>query len=269
MDDLSFSVTRDLTICARVETVWEYLSTDEGWAAWWGPGSSIKAVPGGAMHIAYPNGQTAEGTVQEVEPPRRIVFTWGFDRPDPVVPLEGSLVEITLEATDGGTHLRLVHRVADEAAAQAHRTGWRYQLGLFRTLLSRDILGRGLAARIDRWHAVWAVTDGAERRRMLDEIATADLVVDESMAALNGIDDLDEWIAQSQAQFTAAVRRTGPPAVSAERATWDWEVVAGGASLATGRSTADLGADGRFRRITSFWLSVPPGFPTSVVTEDA
>jgi hypothetical protein len=182
-----------------------------------------------------------------------------------VVPLEGSLVEITLDATDGGTRLHLVHRVADEAAAKAHRTGWRYQLGLFRSLLSRDVLGRGLAGRIDRWHDVWGVTDAAERRRTLEEIATPDLVVDESMAALTGIDDLDEWIAQSQAQFTATVRRTGDPAVSAERATWDWEVVAGDATIATGRSTADLGADGRFRRITSFWLNAPPGFPTSVV----
>src|SRR6267378_1098491 len=108
MNELSFSVTRDLTICAPVEAVWHYLSTEEGWAAWWGPGSSIKAVPGGPMQIVYPNGQTAEGTVQEVEPPRRIVFTWGFDRPDPVIPLEGSLVEITLDATDGGTRLHLV-----------------------------------------------------------------------------------------------------------------------------------------------------------------
>jgi hypothetical protein len=200
-----------------------------------------------------------------VETPRRFVFTWGFDRPDPVIPLEGSLVEITLEATDGGTRLRLVHRVADEAAARTHRTGWRYQLGLFRSLLSRDVLGRGLAGRIDRWHGVWGVTDPAERRRTLEEIAAADLVVDESMAALTGIDDLDEWIAQSQAQFTATVRRIGDPAVSADRATWDWEVTAGDATIATGRSTADLGADGRFRRITSFWLTAPAGFPISVV----
>jgi uncharacterized protein YndB with AHSA1/START domain len=265
MNDLPFSVTRDIDMCARGETVWDYLSTDEGWAAWWGAGSSIKAVPGGSMKIVYPNGQTAEGTVQEVEPPRRIVFTWGFDRPDTMIPLEGSLVEITLDAIGGGTRLRLVHRVADEAAARAHRTGWRYQLGLLRSLLSRDVLGRGLADRIDRWHSVWGATDAAERRRTLEEIATADLVVDESMAALSGIDDLDEWIAQSQAQFTATVRRTGPPAVSADRATWDWEVIAGEAAMATGRSTADLVPDGRFRRITSFWLSAPPGFPISVV----
>jgi hypothetical protein len=41
--------------------------------------------------------------------------------------------------------------------------------------------------------------------------------------------------------------------------------MAGDATIATGRSTADLVSDGRFRRITSFWLSAPPGFPTSVV----
>jgi len=83
--------------------------------------------------------------------------------------------------------LHLVHRVADEAAAQAHRTGWRYQLGLFRALLSREVLGPG-PGRSHRPLArpVWAVTDPAERRRTLEEIATPDLVVDESMAALTG-----------------------------------------------------------------------------------
>lgn len=220
MSELPFTVTRDVTICARMETVWEYLATDEGWAAWWGPGSSIKAVPGGAMQIVYPNGLTAEGTVHEVEPPRRITFTWGFPRPDPVIPVDGSLVEITLAPSDAGTRLQLVHRVANEEAAGAHRTGWRYQLGLFATLVSREVLGRGLAGRIDAWHAAWAETDSALRRSALGDIAAADLIVDESMAELQGLDDLDEWIAQSQSQFTATVRRQGDPAVSANRATW-------------------------------------------------
>src|SRR5437588_8730716 len=128
---MSSAMSRDVELCAIRETEGDYLSTDEGCAAWWGPGSSIKAVPGGSMQIVYPNGQTAEGTVQEVEPPRRIVFTWGYPRPEAGVPVDGSTVEIALEATEGGTRLSLVHRVADEAAAEAHRTGWRYQLGLF------------------------------------------------------------------------------------------------------------------------------------------
>ncbi len=262
MNDLTFSVTRALTICARVDTVWGYLSTDEGWASWWGPGSSIKAVPGGAMEIVYPNGQTAGGTVLEVEPPRRIRFTWGFDRPDAVIPVDGSVVEITLDESTEGTRLRLVHHVADERAADAHRTGWRYQLGLFRTLISRQVLGSGLAERIDAWHRAWGVTEAAERRGILAGVAVEDLVVDESMAALAGIDDLDNWIAQSQAQFTAIVRRCSDPAVCAS---WDWEVVAGTEPMATGRTTADLDPEGRFRRITSFWLSARPGFPTSLV----
>ncbi|GAC1362641.1 MAG: hypothetical protein NVSMB32_03220 [Actinomycetota bacterium] len=93
-----------------------------------------------------------------------------------------------------------------------------------------------------------------------------DVVVDESMAALAGLADLDAWIDQSLRHFPALVRRTGSPALCGDLATWDWEVVASGATVATGRSVAHLGADGRFRRVTAFWLTAPPGLPTSVVT---
>jgi hypothetical protein len=35
--------------------------------------------------------------------------------------------------------------------------------------------------------------------------------------------------------------------------------------IATGRSVARCRADGRFAEVTAFWLSAPPGIPTSVV----
>jgi hypothetical protein len=124
-----------------------------------------------------------------------------------------------------------------------------------------------LAGRIDAWHAAWSVTDPEQRRRALGDVVTNDVAVHEPMAALGGVGDLDGWIAQSQAHFPARVRRSGPPALTGDAVTWDWEVVAGGDGrlLARGRSTARLDVDGRFRSVVAFWLSAPPGVPVSTV----
>jgi hypothetical protein len=40
--DLRARVERELRIPALPATVWRFLSTNEGWAAWWGPGSQIE-----------------------------------------------------------------------------------------------------------------------------------------------------------------------------------------------------------------------------------
>ena len=60
-------------------------------------------------------------------------------------------------------------------------------------------------------------------------------------------------------------RSIGPPALCGAQTTWDWEILAGDAVLATGRSVGRLAPDGRLAAITGFWLTAPPGVPTSVV----
>jgi hypothetical protein len=88
-----------------------------------------------------------------------------------------------------------------------------------------------------------------------------DVVVGEPMASLKGVADVRAWIAQMRAVAPATVARTGPPALTSDIVTWDWAIE----GLATGRSMARLTPDGRFRWVAGFWLTAPPGFPTSVL----
>jgi uncharacterized protein YndB with AHSA1/START domain len=259
------TVVREIVAPARPETVWEFLTTDKGWAAWWGAGSSIDAVPGGAMTIIYPDGRSAIGTVLAVTPTEAISFTYGYPREDPPIPLEGSVVEITLRPAPGGTAIRIEHHVADEATRRLHDPGWRFQLGLFRSAIVTGTLAAGLAATIDAWHAVWGIDDPADRRAALAAVVTPDVTVDEPMAALTGLGDVDGWIAQSRAHLPATVRRTTPAALCGDHATWDWEITAAGATLATGRSVARLTPETRLASVTAFWLTAPRGFQTSLV----
>ncbi|HEV8535690.1 MAG TPA: SRPBCC domain-containing protein [Candidatus Limnocylindria bacterium] len=60
-------------------------------------------------------------------PPRRVVFTWGWEGSE-FVPPGMSTVEIDLERVGSGTRLRLVHRGLPEAAITTHTEGWDYFL---------------------------------------------------------------------------------------------------------------------------------------------
>jgi len=68
--------------------------------------------------------------VVTVDPPHRIVFTWGWEGDGSPVPPGSSTVEITITA-DGpdATVLRLVHRGLPLPALDRHRDGWEHYLG--------------------------------------------------------------------------------------------------------------------------------------------
>src|SRR5580704_4493445 len=72
-------------------------------------------------------GHSASGTITEVEPGRRVVFTWGWEGSSDLPP-GASTVTITLEPADGGTLVRLVHEGLTDEQAEGHGTGWEHYL---------------------------------------------------------------------------------------------------------------------------------------------
>jgi len=73
-------------------------------------------------------GNSASGTFTEVEPGRRVVFTWGWDGSADLPP-GASTVTITLEPADGGTLVHLVHEGLTGEQADSHALGWNHFLG--------------------------------------------------------------------------------------------------------------------------------------------
>lgn len=66
---------------------------------------------------------TVVGEYVVVDPPRRIVFTWGFDG-GAAVPPGISDVAVTLTPVPEGTLLRLVHTGLPHPALAGHDAGW-------------------------------------------------------------------------------------------------------------------------------------------------
>lgn len=116
-------VTR--VIAASPATVFSFFADSERWTSWQGVDGEIELRPGGAFRVRMPGGQVASGQVIEVVPERRLVFTWGWEGAQSLVPPGSTTVVIELEPDAAGTLLRLTHtELAPAPVAEHHRQGW-------------------------------------------------------------------------------------------------------------------------------------------------
>jgi uncharacterized protein YndB with AHSA1/START domain len=126
------SVDRTVTIAAPPEAVWEFLVDPEKLVRWMGVTAEVDARPGGIYRSEVIPGHVARGAYVEVEAPRRLVFTWGWERSgddESPVPPGSSTVEVVLTPQGDGTSLHFVHRDLPSAeAAASHAHGWDHYL---------------------------------------------------------------------------------------------------------------------------------------------
>lgn len=110
-------------IRASAETIFAYFTDPDRYALWMGIEAKLDAIPGGIYEVHTPQGFTARGEFLEVDPPNRVVFSWGWEgRPD--IPPGSTRVEVTLEPLAGTTLVTLVHTGLPVAEIAIHTTGW-------------------------------------------------------------------------------------------------------------------------------------------------
>jgi uncharacterized protein YndB with AHSA1/START domain len=249
---LAFQLDRTISIHADPDIVFSFLTDSARWALWWGAGSTIDARPGGDVRIRYPDGTAVSGTVVEVQPPHRIVFTYGYVSGRPIAP-GASTVTISLETEPRGTRLHLTHAMADEATRDEHVQGWRYQLALFSNIVA-DTVNASAAETVDAWFDAWADPDAAHRQGTLDRIAAPDVAFHDRFGNTNGIVDLMPHIAAAQ-HFMPGIRmqRAGEVRHCQGTVLADWIArSADGQERARGANVFVLGPEGRIRSVTGF-----------------
>jgi uncharacterized protein YndB with AHSA1/START domain len=113
---------------AKVYAAW---TRPEQIVCWWGSAGAdlqraeVDVRVGGAYRIGFrtPDGEDneASGVYREVEPDRRLVFTWAWRTTQE----RQSLVTVDIQPVDGGAELTFTHaQLFDETTAESHRLGW-------------------------------------------------------------------------------------------------------------------------------------------------
>ena len=111
-------------IAAPPETVFAYFVDPDRYLMWQGIAAELDPRPGGVFRVTQnDSGYVARGRYLEVEPPTRVVFSWGWEGIDGLLP-EASTVEVLLEADGQGTILRLRHSgLPSDSACDLHSYG--------------------------------------------------------------------------------------------------------------------------------------------------
>jgi uncharacterized protein YndB with AHSA1/START domain len=130
-----------LVIHAPADHVFDHLVDPALFGQWMAEGATLDPVPGGVVSWTHPNGDTVSGRFVEIDRPRRLVFTYGWQRAEVQIPPGSTTVEIDLMAQDDGTTVvTLLHRHLDSRAADAHSAGWAHYLDrLRRTAEGEDV----------------------------------------------------------------------------------------------------------------------------------
>ena len=110
-------------IAARPETVFTYFTDPVRYVQWMGSRATLEPVPGGVYRVGMRDGVQAAGEFVEVDPPHRLVFTWGWTHDHAVAP--GSTRVVVTLGRGGRRHprrpapLRPARRRATRAPPQA------------------------------------------------------------------------------------------------------------------------------------------------------
>ena len=137
-------LSHELRIEARPETVFAFLTDPDKMTQWKGDSAQLDARPGGVYRVQIGQAEVV-GEFVELDPPHRVVFTWGREGND-AVPPGSSTVEVMLTPDGEATILRLAHRDLPEEQRAEHDGGWKHFLPRLATAAARGDAGSGPGA---------------------------------------------------------------------------------------------------------------------------
>jgi uncharacterized protein YndB with AHSA1/START domain len=123
------TIERTIRIAASPDVVFEFLIKPDLLPEWMGLGAEIDARPGGIYRCAMiPRGIFVRGEFIEVKRPSRVVFTWGWEGADRLLPPGSTRVEFTLRMDREETVLTVRHSGLPAGHDVFHEIGWSHYL---------------------------------------------------------------------------------------------------------------------------------------------
>ena len=120
-------LVREVRIAARPETIFAFFTDPAKMARWKGRHATLDPRPGGVYRVDINGRHIVRGEFVEISPPRRIVFTWGWEG-GTALPPGASTVEVVLIPDGDDTIVRVTHRDLPADARESHDHGWEHYL---------------------------------------------------------------------------------------------------------------------------------------------
>jgi uncharacterized protein YndB with AHSA1/START domain len=122
------AIEREVRIAAEAGAVFRWLVEPDRIVRWMGDEATLDPRPGGVFRLAYRSGDVARGEVLELDAPRRLVITWGWEAEGDPTPPGSSRVEFELVPDGEATIVRVRHTGLAPDARSGHEEGWDYFL---------------------------------------------------------------------------------------------------------------------------------------------
>jgi uncharacterized protein YndB with AHSA1/START domain len=119
------AIEREVRIDASPDTVFEFFTDPEKMVRWMGTSATLDPRPGGVFRVEMNPQAIGAGEYVDVDPPNRVVFTFGWEGGENPAQPGSSTVQITLTRDGDGTKVRLVHTgLPSPESAARHTDGW-------------------------------------------------------------------------------------------------------------------------------------------------
>jgi uncharacterized protein YndB with AHSA1/START domain len=121
-------IVREVKIAASPEEVFAYLTDPKKLQRWQAVSAQVDLRVGGEYSMVVASSHLARGSFVEIDPPRRLVYTFGWQDHDLVSP-GSTKIEIDLERDGDYTLLHFVHSgLPSDDEVALHTKGWTHYL---------------------------------------------------------------------------------------------------------------------------------------------
>lgn len=252
-------VVVSMEIAAPPETVFRFFTDPARFARWMGGNADIDPRPGGAVEIRYPGGEVARGTVIELTPNSRFVFTWGIDG-SPAIPAASTEVVVTVEPSVAGSTVKLVQTGhLSEEARMGTTGGWMHYVSTLAAGAADDTMEARLTPLLTEWGNAWAETNPEKRLLILNKIWAVDGRFRNPMASTNGREALNAHMANAQMHMQGvSIEPTTRFEHTHNFFRYAWKMTtADGMQMGSGMDVGEITPDGQIAWMVGFWDPMP------------
>jgi uncharacterized protein (TIGR03086 family) len=121
------SYDKSVVVPLSADETFDLITQPDRLRRWNSIAARIDVRAGGDYRWTIVPGNSAAGTITEIEPGKRLVLGWGWEGSTELPP-DASTVTITLEPTHDGTIVRLVHDGLSVEQEASHAEGWDHYL---------------------------------------------------------------------------------------------------------------------------------------------